>query len=89
MTSSSNSTTNPSLVQPTEKLSDSNNTIWYAQVHAVVRGAKLMGYLTSESKAPPIEIPKIGTDHKEILTDDKRVLRTRRTKTGMQWTSKF
>jgi hypothetical protein len=61
---SSNSSNNLSLVQPGEKLMKTNHTLWYAQVRSALRGAKLMGYLTGDTKAPSTHIPAIGADGK-------------------------
>jgi hypothetical protein len=74
MASSSNASGNTTPVQPTEKLIKINHTVWYAQVHAALRGAKLMGYLTGETKPPLTEISKISDYSKEVKTGDERVL---------------
>jgi hypothetical protein len=74
MASSSNASGNTTPVQPTEKLIKINHTVWYAQVRAALRGAKLMGYLTGETKLPLTEISKIGDYSKEVKTGDERVL---------------
>jgi hypothetical protein len=57
MASSSLTTGNLLLAQPTEKLIKTNHSVWYAQVRAAIRGARLMGHLTGESKLPPAEVP--------------------------------
>jgi hypothetical protein len=57
---------NPLLVQPTEKLTKVNHSVWHTQVHAAIRGAKLMGHLTGKTMAPPYEIPQVGADGKEV-----------------------
>jgi hypothetical protein len=67
MASSSSTPSNPLLAQPTEKLAKTNHAIWFAQVRATIRGAKLLGYLTGDSKAPPATIPKLGADDKEVM----------------------
>jgi hypothetical protein len=67
MVSSSSTPTNPLLAQPTEKLAKINHALWFAQVRAAIRGAKLLGYLTGDSRAPPARIPKLGADDKEVM----------------------
>jgi hypothetical protein len=71
MESSSSSTNNPSLVQPSEKPIKTNHTLWYVQVRATLRGAKMMGYLIGEAKPPQTHIPEICADGKEIKEDGK------------------
>jgi hypothetical protein len=71
MASSNSSSNNSSLAQPSEKLTKTNNTLWYAQVRATLRGAKMMGYLTGEARPPPTHIPKVDADGKEIKEDGK------------------
>jgi hypothetical protein len=89
--SSSVTTNNLALVQPTEKLSKINHTIWYAQVNAALCGAKLMGYLIGEAKPPPTEIPKIGAGGKEIKTADRKVVLVPNPEheDWMRWISRF
>jgi len=66
MASSSSTPANPLLGQPvTEKLTKKNHAMWHAQVRASIRGARLMGYLTGENKAPSATIVRKGTDGKE------------------------
>jgi hypothetical protein len=65
------STNNPSLAQPSEKLIKINQALWYAQVCATLRGARMMGYLTGEARPPPSHILEIGADGKEIKKDGK------------------
>jgi hypothetical protein len=71
MTSSSSSINNSSLAQPSEKLTKTNHALWYAQVHTTLRGAKMIGYLTSEARPPPTHILENGVDGKEIKEDGK------------------
>jgi hypothetical protein len=71
MASSSSSTNNPSLAQPSKKLTKTNHSLWYAQVHATLRGAKMMGYLTGEARPPLTHILEIGVVGKEIKEDGK------------------
>jgi hypothetical protein len=71
MASSSSSTNNPSLAQPSKKLTKTNHSLWYAQVRATLRGAKVMGYLTGEARPPLTHILEIGTVGKEIKEDGK------------------
>jgi hypothetical protein len=59
---------NSILMQPMEKLTKANHAVWYAHVHASIRGAKLMGYLTGQSKSPPSEIPQVGANGKKSRT---------------------
>jgi hypothetical protein len=70
MASSSSSLTTPTnslLTHPvTEKLTKSNHALWHAQVRPAIRGAKLLGFLTGETKAPPATLPKKGTDGKDL-----------------------
>ncbi|CAN6284799.1 unnamed protein product [Urochloa humidicola] len=66
MASSSSSPVNPLLGHPvTEKLSKTNHALWKAQVRAAVRGARLQGFLTGATKAPPAEIIVKGANDKE------------------------
>jgi hypothetical protein len=58
-------------MQPSEKLTKTNHTVWYAQVRATLRGAKMMSYLNSDSTLPPTHVPTIGADGKEIKVDEK------------------
>jgi hypothetical protein len=63
MVSSSTPTT---LLHPvSEKLAKNNHSLWKAQVRAAVRGARFLGFLTSDNKAPAAEIVVIGADGKE------------------------
>jgi hypothetical protein len=66
MASSSSTPSNPLLAQSTEKLAKTNHALWFAQVRAIIRGAKLLGYLTGESRALPATILKLGADDKEV-----------------------
>jgi hypothetical protein len=68
---SSSSTGSPSLMQPSEKLTKTNHTVWYAQVRATLRGAKRVSYLNSDSTLPLTHVPTIGADGKEIKVDEK------------------
>jgi hypothetical protein len=74
MASSSLTTGNLLLAQPTEKLIKTNHSVWYAQVHAAIRGARLMGHLTGESKLPPVEVPQVGPDGKEVMSSSGKTL---------------
>jgi hypothetical protein len=74
MASSSSTPSNPLLVQPTEKLAKTNHALWIAQVCAAIRGAKLLGYLTGDSRAPPATIPKLGADDKEVMDAAGKVI---------------
>jgi hypothetical protein len=74
--SSSLSTGNPLLTQPTEKLTKMNHSVWYAQVRAVIRGARLMGHLTGESKPPPSQVPQEGANGAQVKDDSGKVLMT-------------
>jgi len=66
MASSSSAPANSPLGQPvSEKLTRSNYALWLAQVRAAIRGARLMGYLTSAAKAPPAKITRKASDGKE------------------------
>jgi hypothetical protein len=67
ITSSSSTPSNPLLAQPIEKLAKTNHALWFAQVSAAIRGAKLLGYLTGDSRAPPATILKLGADDKEVM----------------------
>lgn len=69
MASSSSSTPiNPLLGQSvTEKLTRSNHALWKAQNRAAVRGARMQGFLTGATKAPPEEITTKRADGKEIV----------------------
>jgi hypothetical protein len=74
MESSSSTPLNPLLAQPTEKLAKTNYALWFAQVRAAIRGAKLLGYLTGDSRAPPATIPKLGADDKEVMDTVGKVI---------------
>jgi hypothetical protein len=74
MVSSSSTPSNPLLTQPTEKLAKTNHALWFAQVRAAIRGAKLLGYLTGDSRAPPATIPKLGADDKEVMDATGKVI---------------
>jgi hypothetical protein len=91
MASSSSTPSNPLLAQPTEKLAKINHALWFAQVHAVIRGAKLLGYLTGDSRAPPATIPKLGADDKEVMDAAGKVIviKILTSKIGTQRTSRF
>jgi hypothetical protein len=59
--------TNPLLAQPvTEKLTKLNHALWHAQVRATIRGARLLGFLTGDSKASPSKIMQKDTNGKEV-----------------------
>jgi hypothetical protein len=63
---SSSTTTNPLLAHPvTEKLNKLNHALWHAQVRAAIRGARLLGFLTAETKAPPANLTQKGADGKD------------------------
>jgi hypothetical protein len=53
----------PVLQPVSEKLSKNNNSLWKAQVRAAIRGARLLGFITGENKAPVVEI--VGADSME------------------------
>jgi hypothetical protein len=62
-----NSSSSSTLLQPiSEKLSKNNHSLWKAQVHATIRGDRLLGFLTSGIKAPVTEITVTGDDRKEV-----------------------
>jgi hypothetical protein len=74
------SSSSASLLQPvSKKLSKNNHSLWKAQVCATVRGARLQGFLSSKSKAPPTKIVVTGADGKEV----KKLVKIER-----PWTSK-
>jgi hypothetical protein len=67
MSSSSSILTNPLLAQPvTEKLTKINHALWHAQVRAVIFGARLLGFITGDSKAPPSKIMQKDTIGKKV-----------------------
>jgi hypothetical protein len=68
MTSSPSSTAENTLLAQSvsEKLTKLNHALWQAQVRATICGARLLGFLTSDSKAPPSKIMQKDTDAKEI-----------------------
>jgi hypothetical protein len=78
MASSSSSLTTPTnslLTHPvTEKLTKSNHALWHAQVRPAIRGAKLLGFLTGETKAPPATLPKKGTDGKDLKDTHGKII---------------
>jgi hypothetical protein len=74
MVSSSSTPSNPLLTQPTEKLAKTNHALWFAQVHVAIRGAKLLGYLTGDSRAPPATILKLSADDKEVMDAAGKVI---------------
>jgi hypothetical protein len=74
MASSSSTPSNHLLTQPTKKLAKTNHALWFAQVRAAIRGAKLLGYLTGDSRAPPATIPKLGADDKEVMDTVGKVI---------------
>jgi hypothetical protein len=74
MASSSSTPSNPLHAQPTKKLAKINHAPWFAQVRAAIRGAKLLGYLTGDSRAPPTTIPKLGADDKEVMDAAEKVI---------------
>jgi hypothetical protein len=43
-------------------------------VHAAIRGAKLLGYLTGDSTAPLATILKLGADDKEVMDAAGKVI---------------
>jgi hypothetical protein len=62
MASSSSTIVNPLLSNPiSEKLNKANHVVWKAQIHAVLRGAHLEGYLTGVICAPPEKIKEKET----------------------------
>jgi hypothetical protein len=65
---------NSLLMQPTEKFTKANHIVWHAQLCVAIRRAKLMGYITDQTKAPPSVVPQVGTDGKEIKDDVGKVL---------------
>jgi hypothetical protein len=91
MASSSSTPLNPLLAQPTEKLAKTNHALWFAQVRAAIRGAKLLGYLTGDSRAPPATILKLGADDKEVMDAAGKVIMIKilTLKIGTQRTSRF
>jgi hypothetical protein len=63
MASSSSNIVNPLLGQAvSEKLTKSNHVLWNAQVWAMIRGARLIGFLTGDAKAPDEKIKSKGAD---------------------------
>jgi hypothetical protein len=63
---SSSTTTNPLLAHPvTEKLTKLNHALWHAQVEAAIHGARLLGFLTGETKAPSANLTQKGVDGKD------------------------
>jgi hypothetical protein len=74
MVSSSSTPSNHLLAQPTEKLAKTNHALWFAQVRTAIRGAKLLGYLTGDSRAPPVTISKLGADDKEVMDATGKVI---------------
>jgi hypothetical protein len=51
--SSSNSSTNFfSSIDVSEKLGKVNHALWKAEVHLAIRGARLQGHITGDTKAP-------------------------------------
>jgi hypothetical protein len=91
MVSSSSTPSNPLLAQPTDKLAKTNHAIWFAQVRAAIRGVKLLGYLTGDSRAPPTTISKLGADDKEVMDVAGKVIMIKilTLKIGTQRTSRF
>jgi hypothetical protein len=68
MTSNAAPSTNPLLGHIiTEKLLKTNYMMWKAQIHPVVRGARLDGILTDTSKEP-VEFIITKEDGKEVKT---------------------
>jgi hypothetical protein len=70
MASSSSTPSNALLAQPTEKLAKTNHALWFSQVHATIRGAKLLGYLTGDSRAPrargrPLPVSRLGAPRRQ------------------------
>jgi hypothetical protein len=88
---SSSITNNSLLIQPSKKLTKANHSVWHAQVRVAIRGAKLMGYLTGKTTAPPSEIPQIGADGKGVKNNARQVIMIPNLsmKIGTRWTSKF
>jgi uncharacterized membrane protein YgcG len=67
MASSSSNIVNPLLGQAvSEKLTKSNHVLWNAQVRATIRGARLIGFLTGDAKAPDEKIKSKGADGHEV-----------------------
>jgi hypothetical protein len=59
----------PMTAQPvSEKLMKLNHPTWRAQVLAVIRGARLEGFLTGKTEAPAVEIVSKDNDGKTIKT---------------------
>jgi hypothetical protein len=48
-------------------------------VRTTIRGAKLLGYLTGESRAPPATILKLGADDKEVKDATGKVVMIKNT----------
>ena len=48
-----------------EKLNKNNHALWKMQVLAIVRGARLEGFLTGATKTPPASTMKKTADGKE------------------------
>lgn len=84
LSSSSSPIVNPLIGQAiSEKLTRANHAIWKAQVLAVVRGARLEGFLTGAVKAPePMvkakiaekEVVTVNPAHEEWVATDQQVL---------------
>jgi hypothetical protein len=67
MASSSSNIVNPLLDQViSEKLTKSNHVLWNAQVRATIRGARLVGFLTGDTKAPDEKIKSKGANGHEV-----------------------
>jgi hypothetical protein len=80
MASSSSTMVNPLLSNPIfEKLTKANHVVWKAQILAVLRGARLEGYLTGAISAPPEKIKDKETmisnpAYEEWYATDQQVL---------------
>ena len=66
MASSSSAPANPLLGHVvSEKLTKGNHAIWKAQIKAAVRGARLLGHLTGDTKAPEADLTIKSGDGKD------------------------
>jgi hypothetical protein len=67
MASSSSNIVNPLLGQAvSKKLTKSNHVLWNAQVRVMIRGARLIGFLTGDAKAPDEKIKSKGADGHKV-----------------------
>ncbi|WVZ96725.1 hypothetical protein U9M48_042326 [Paspalum notatum var. saurae] len=84
MSTSSSAVSNPlSGVQVTEKLTRQNHAAWLAQVLAIIRGARLEGYINGKTAAPHAELEQKQGDkttkipnpaYEEWFAQDQQVL---------------